>query len=316
MKKFLLKLIYLFFICVIVEAIVTILVFNTVVPQYKWNYNASLIDKISRLESIKESKIILVGNSNVAFGFDSEKIQNEIGMPVVNLGLHGGLGNSFHEQAAKKNIQEGDIVVICHSNYSTSYITEPDLVWPMVEERLDLLKLIRPQEYFPVLRALPQYLQWAVFYGIDKSGNRDSNDCYSRKAFNEYGDNTYPRLFLKYEFTKDSIKLPEIDEENVKRINELDQYCENRGAKLVIAGYPIGLGEFTPSMEEYQQFQRELEERMECSVISDFTDYFIEYQYFYDTALHLNDEGVDIRTKQFINDLKEWMGKNDSVDKI
>ena len=66
--------------------------------------------------------------------------------------------------------------------------------------------------------------------------------------------------------------------------------------------------------EKYEAFQRELENVMDCAVISDFTDYFIEYQYFYNTQFHLTDEGVQIRTGQLISDIKEWMQKNDSMD--
>lgn len=59
-------------------------------PQYLGNYQASLIDKVERLESIQEPKIVLIGDSNLAFGIDSERIEEAFGMPVVNMGLHGG----------------------------------------------------------------------------------------------------------------------------------------------------------------------------------------------------------------------------------
>lgn len=75
--------------------------------QYNDNYDAALVDKVDRLKSITEPKIILVGDSNVAFGINSKKIEEELGMPVVNLGLHGALGNAFHEQIAKLNIGGG-----------------------------------------------------------------------------------------------------------------------------------------------------------------------------------------------------------------
>ena len=64
-------------------------------PQYLGNYQASLIDKVQRLESIHEPKIVLIGDSNLAFGIDSEKIEEAFDMPVVNMGLHGGLGNEI-----------------------------------------------------------------------------------------------------------------------------------------------------------------------------------------------------------------------------
>lgn len=59
--------------------------------QFKYNYEASIIDKVGRLVNINESQIILVENSNPAFGIYSEKIQEKLGMPVVDLEFHGGM---------------------------------------------------------------------------------------------------------------------------------------------------------------------------------------------------------------------------------
>lgn len=75
---------------------------------YNDNYDSILIDKVNRLKSIKEPKIILVGDSNLAFGINSKKIEDELEMSVVNLGLHNVLGNAFHEQIAKENIGGGE----------------------------------------------------------------------------------------------------------------------------------------------------------------------------------------------------------------
>ena len=58
-------------------------VFGIVMPQYRYNYNASLIDKEARLKSLDEPKIVLVGDSNVAFGFNSQMLEEAMGMPVV-----------------------------------------------------------------------------------------------------------------------------------------------------------------------------------------------------------------------------------------
>ena len=75
-------------------------IFN-MLPQYENGYCASLIDKVNRLKSINEPKIVLLGNSNLAFGIDSKMLEESMNMPVVNMGLHGGDGNAFHEEMAK-----------------------------------------------------------------------------------------------------------------------------------------------------------------------------------------------------------------------
>ena len=35
--------------------------------------------------------------------------------------------------------------------------------------------------------------------------------------------------------------------------------------------------------------------------------YLIDEKYFFDSAYHLNDEGVQIRTRQLIEDIKSWI---------
>ena len=74
-----------------------------------------------------------------------------------------------------------------------------------------------------------------------------------------------------------------------------------------MTGYPIGSGKFTPDAKKFKAFQNKLEKKLDCPIISDFTDFFIPYEYFYNTELHLTPEGVRIRTMQTVNDLKRWM---------
>ena len=97
--------------------LVLLFCFRFVMPQYLNNYQAALIDKNERLCSIDGPKIVLVGNSNLAFGIDSRALEEAFGMPVVNMGMHGGLGNAFNEQAAVQNVCKGDIVILSYSNF-------------------------------------------------------------------------------------------------------------------------------------------------------------------------------------------------------
>ena len=90
-----------------------------IMPQYQGAYTAALLDKVERLNSIEQPKLVLLGNSNLAFGMNSEKIEDALGMPVVNMGLHGGLGNAFHEEMGKMNVTEGDINKMLERIYQT-----------------------------------------------------------------------------------------------------------------------------------------------------------------------------------------------------
>ena len=313
MKRFMMKVVILIALtCIIMLGIVS---FDRYIigGQYKLGYQASLVDKIERLESINESKIILVGNSNLAFGIYSDQIEEAIGMPVVNLGLHGGLGNAYHEEIAKLNINEGDIVIVCHSNYEDEdVISDPELAWVTYDYNENVWPIIRKKDYLTMLKAYPAYLRDSYFLWITRRGNLETGDVYSRSAFNQYGDviakDDAEQMNTDEFFKENKISVPSINDTCINRLNNLNQYCKDRGATLLIAGYPIAYGEYSEfSEKDFDVFQIELASRFDGVVISDYSDYFFPYDYFYNTELHLNEKGANARTKQLIKDIKNWL---------
>ena len=311
MKKFLTRVFVFLLIMAVSASGIVILKMEVIGNQYSGNYQASIIDKVDRLNSIDEPKIILVGNSNLAFGIDSEKIEKEIGMPVVNLGLHGGMNNEFHEKVAKQNINEGDLVIVCYTSYSDDgKITDPALAWITIEDNLDLWPLISIQNYPNMIWHYKEYFKDCYDLWKSDGGNTYAAHSYSRSAFNKYGDIVVrtPGGYAERStiFNETSLYIPEINDICTSRLNRFNKYVASMGAELVVASYPIAYGEFTPSKSEYEKFQSDLESALDFEVISNFTDYFIPYEYFYDTKYHLTEEGVKIRTEQLIQDIKNW----------
>lgn len=279
----------------------------TVCPQYTHSYNASFIDKMKRLESIDEPKIVLASNSNLAFGIDSEMIEQKFGIPVVNLGLHGGLGNAFHERMALFNLRKGDIVVISHLDYSDDdEISDPELALVTVENYFHYWKVFRMKDLPRVLGALPKY----AFKCMERKRKHMDVDLskessYARENFNKYGDNVYPREIEAGESAPDLLH-PRVNDICVNRINKLYEKCKKKGANLVVSSMPIicGLPGFDAS--EYESFQSELKKKLKCPFISDVNDYFIDKKYYYTSNLHLTNEGARIRTKALIKDLEKY----------
>lgn len=277
-----------------------------VMPQYKNDYLAALLDKMERLKSIDEPKIVLVGNSNLVFGIQSEMIEKELGMPVVNMGLHGGIGNVFHERMAQCHVTEGDIYILCHTSYADDdSLSDEVLVWSAIEDHFELWELLRISDIYPMLKNYPTYLKRCLALYSGGRGNIDNGGMYARSAFNEYGDVCLERNENGYTF-QDSVVPPKINDITINRINELNQWLEEQGATLLVAAYPIGEGELTAPKETFEAFQKELEERLDCEVISQYTDYMYDYDYFYDTNFHLTSEGAEIRTEQLIKDIQNW----------
>ena len=157
--------------------------------------------------------------------------------------------------------------------------------------------------------AYPAYFKDSLIRKIAGSPDNIPSDttCYSRSAFNEYGDIVRRPEDDRYEFGPGIVEVPQINDTCINRINALNADLKERGATLVIAGYPIGSGAYTPDTAEFDAFESELRARVDCPVISHYRDYLIPYQYFYNTCFHLSHDGADIRTEQLIQDLKQWL---------
>ena len=303
------KTIQLFVKLIVVAVILFVFSFVVVMPQYGGNYQASMVDKISRLQSIEGPKIVLLGNSNLAFGMNSERLSQLTGMPVVNMGLHGGVGNAFNESVAKLNVCDGDIYIIVHDNWSDNdTIKNPELAWITIENHFNMWRFIRWKDIPDMALAYPTYLKKCIGMWSNGTGNRDTEPIYSRSQYNEYGDNIYPRPASTEDLELAAyVAVPTISDAYVNRVNELNAYVSERGATLLVAAYPIAWHEDAPPKEEYARFEEELKERLDCQVISDYTQYCFEPKYFFNTYLHLTDEGAKMRTELLIQDLKKYL---------
>lgn len=280
-----------------------------VMPQYTYNNQAAMVDKVNRLENLEGPKITLVGNSNLAFGIKSELLEQEMGMPVANMGLHGGVGNVFNEQAAKINVQKGDLIILSPSSFNDNdRIKNPELAWITIENHFNMWRFIRWKDIPDMALAYPTYLKKCIGMWSNGTGNRDTEPIYSRSQYNEYGDNIYPRPASTEDLELAAyVAVPTISDAYVNRVNELNAYVSERGATLLVAAYPIAWHEDAPPKEEYARFEEELKERLDCQVISDYTQYCFEPKYFFNTYLHLTDEGAKMRTELLIQDLKKYL---------
>lgn len=309
MKKFIAKALLL-----LLFAGTALLVFDTffIGSQYSCEYTASILDKMNRAQQIENPKIILAGHSALSFGICSDMIEEEMGMPVVNLGLHGGLRNPFHERMAKACVRPGDIVVLSHSEFSSDSKPDYSLMWTTIDCHYELLRFCGIEDIGGLLAAYPTYFRNAFTRMRSETGNRPpENTPYSRYAFNTYGDVVFRPQEQQMDssdfFSKTEVPLPQIDSACTDRINRLNAYISRQGATLVIAGYPIAFGAYSQFSEsDVIRFQSSLDEAVSCDIISDYRDYLLPYPMFYNTALHLTREGAEIRTRQLIADLKQW----------
>lgn len=80
---------------------------------------------------------------------------------------------------------------------------------------------------------------------------------------------------------------------------------------MYIIGYPIIKSTDKDfDYNAFKIFQKDLENKLDCKIISNFSDYIYDRELFFDSNVHLTTEGAEIRTKQFINDFKKNILEN------
>ncbi|MCR4788541.1 MAG: hypothetical protein K5888_08140 [Lachnospiraceae bacterium] len=294
--------------CIVLLLFLFILIFVVILPQYSHDMNATIEDKIKRAKDIKEPAILLAGDSNLIFGVDSKVLEEAMGMPVVNLGLHAGLGNDFLLRLAEYCAEPGDIVVCSFVKYNMGKNSgNEELKWTTIENHFSYYRFIAPEDAFEMVRAFPSYLRDATNHWINGKANVDLDSGYNRKFFNEYGDSDFPRPEpIKYYDESDGI--PEITDEFVEDFNEYYDILTKRGVKVVLAGFPVYVCDDTPAVSEYEAFEEELCSRLKCECISDINEYMMDKELFWDSKYHLNDKAVPVRTELLIHDLEPVIG--------
>ncbi len=277
------------------------------IPQYSKSYFGALQDKVDRLETIQGPKIVLIGNSNVAFGYNSALLSEKMGMPVVNMGFHGGLGNKFHEDMMDYNVQPGDIYVVSHITYwNTGRIESPIDAWAVAENHPKLWHLIKKVDYKHMFKAFPSYIKKCVTRHITLEDMNEPSGAYARSSFNEYGDIGVDRNHVEKAYSEE-IWAPITSKAEFDSLNEWNTYLQSRGASLVIAGFPIMYDHWPVDDEYMDTFQSDMENGFECAVISKWRDYCYPDEFFYDTQYHLTTEGANARTEQLIRDLTAYL---------
>lgn len=135
--------------------------------------------------------VVLLGGSNVAFGYDSELLADSIGMSVVNAGLHASVGLKYIIDDCFPRLKRGDILVLSpeygHFFGNMAYGEAPmaDLVYLSGGH---LAGKLNWRQWYSLFDNTPKYLRTKLEYAFLNSLPMAKDSVYSLSAFNKYGD--------------------------------------------------------------------------------------------------------------------------------
>lgn len=273
--------------------------------QNKYTIYGAINDKYDALSKRDKPAVILVGGSNSSYGFNSESISKEMGMPVINLGLNAGMKMDFYLNMVKANVMKGDIIVLAleYSMYIDDYMNE-SVTWYVIDNNKTLMKMVPGSDVFNLVRYYPLALTEKIISFVKGPNPVPKSESARRDAYNEYGDYAYPREknIMTDESPRVEISDKVISDRSMKALKEFNEYCRGKGAE-VYASWP-SIDELCVKVNKSRDFENYYKKNTGIKIISKIDDYIMPSEYFYNTLYHLNDKGAKIRTANLIRDLK------------
>jgi len=280
------------------------------------NHNNQLFaisDKIDLLKNIHSPKIIFVGGSNLAFGLDSKRIENQFNRPTINMGLHAGLGLKFILDIIRPYVKKDDVVIIVpeysHFFGGSMYGGSELLfvlfnVYPEGRGYVSLPQAISLSEEMPlfVFSEAKALLLQQLF-----SGKMDYSLAplitYDRRAFNANGDllghlegNLPFKAYKKYD-----------GELNPDMFTFLDQFyteMHDRAVKVYLLFPCVQKATYENQLEDIKLVRDNIE-NPKIKTLNTPEEGVLEDKFYFDTPYHLNDKGIELRTTQIIKALRK-----------
>lgn len=289
----------------------------------------SSIDKRERLKGIEKPKMVFIAGSSMAFGLDSKVIEEQFNYPVVNMGIHAGIGLRYMILEAKPYLKKGDIVVI-GAEYEQFVVngtfygqgTLPPLLFDIHKadyKKLDLkstLYLFSQIVYYDLTKIRAFVGSEKKHEKIDTIYNKEvienhkiftTENVYARDGFNKYGDIMshwnleFPNHVIN---EKHTINLP--SDEVFDFLSNFKKEMDNKGIKVIFVPPPYHVDCFKRNQKNIMKIAKKLEE-YHLDYIAPPKRYSFADSLFFDTMYHLTKKGVDKRTQYLIEDISKYI---------
>jgi len=279
----------------------------------KWVYEAYNLKEQSS-KKIKDRKIVIVSGSNSLFGMNSAMIEEKLKIPVVNDAVHAGLGMPYILYKSKSVLNEGDIAILpleysfyqmnsIPSKVFSDYVLARDMNYFSTLSIYEKIKTIYSIDIKRLINGLSFY--WKPLtptkgvYGIQNINdhgdqiNIDINKM--TKSSSKHLDSLHPDTIKSYQLSKEFV-------------HAMDNYILwAKVNKITLIFMPPNHMYFSYyDSDEYKQFLNEIKTyylNRNVLYLGKPKNYMYPKEDYFNTAYHLNNIGVNKRTKQLIKDI-------------
>lgn len=260
--------------------------------------------KLKRLTEIPGRRIVFVGGSNLSHGLESPLIEKELGLPVVNMGVHAGLGLRYIMWATMDGIHRGDIVTIVpeYGQFGKNFYGNRETLAMVCDIIPEHKRLLSKHQWFKLIDSLPRY-------GAGKLGRL--HKCLTGStmppvsSYNEQGDRIPCPQGSPLPDNKGfgPVTAAAFLPETLLQMNEFIEHCKTIGATVVFIPPVFQKTSYSRQVSYINVITKALEENGTPFLVPP-SEMVLDDEFFYDTPYHLNVRGYPIRTKRVIAALR------------
>ena len=297
--------------------------------QFNETYYGEYKYMFERLKNTQGKKIVLVGNSALAFGVRTDLLDEEFpDYTVVNFGLYGALGTKFMLDTSKVNVSSGDVVIIMPElvEQSTSLYFSASDAWRAADGDYSVLGYIAESDRSYMVGAFAGYVG-EKFNAATGRKKPATDGVYAANSFkdeegNEVGYMTYSRPYNVMSGGYDPTNAVRfgaaaVDARFIKYLNEYAAYAKKKGAGVYFGFTPVNtlaVGEESVESVSDETYAF-LSANLDFPIVGHPEKYFLDYEWFYDNNFHMNSAGALVYTDLLAEDIKFALGV-DTPNKI
>ena len=294
---------------ILLTAAIIVMVLLAIRPDSDHYFAGSRL-QLELLKTIPSPRMILAGGSNVSFGIDAELMQQKLGIPVINDGLHAGLG-IVPLRELLDYLRPGDVVIISleYQLFANSDVMDGDLAFlsDWIEYSPQRIQYLSdPWRQAPALYAT--MLQRKVNRNVNTylfGGSLDEvRNVFVGTKYDANGDfighlqqASAPRNKISFE----PYPVSTVQEEIFIFLEQFHQTARDKGAEVYFEAPASRKSNCDTTGEtSLANFFQILEEKLSIPVLTPLEEVCLPDKYFFDTVYHLNAEGREWRTQRLI----------------
>lgn len=260
--------------------------------------------KDSLLLHTKKPRIIFVGGSNLSFGLNSFKVKELLNLNPINTAVQQSLGIKYMLENTLQYIKRGDIIVLAfeyeHFYRSYDYASET-LLRTIFDVRPHNIKLLTLKQGRNLLQYIPKFT-FSKFKPSEYWGFKE-DDLHSTSSFNKFGDVDAHWSLEPPGYQPREIK-GNLNNHVLEKIKEFENIAKYKGATVYVTFPSLDEITFSNSKNKVLLVEKYLN-NFDFKILGSAEKYIMPQEMMFNTYYHLNKNGLENRTKLFIEDFKK-----------